>query len=154
MVLLNLSAIHVPSMMVTTFLTLVGLICLDTVLGMVLAIVKGTWKWNQVGHFLETSVLPYVTGLLGLAFLALLQSSMLPVFYSSATAAALKFVADIVSKINNFGIQVPEPKTTTTTTTTIGPEPTTTTTGTTANSNLANSGNLTTVSTTPDTFTK
>ena len=110
--LLNLSSIHIPSMMVTTFLTLVGLICLDTVLGMILAIVKGTWKWNQVGHFLETSVLPYVTGLLGLAFLALLQPSMLPVFYSSATAAAVKFVADIVSKINSFGIQVPEPKTT------------------------------------------
>lgn len=111
---LNLSAIHVPSMMVTTFLTLVGLICLDTVLGMVLAITKGTWKWDQVGHFLETSILPYVTGLLGLAFLALLQPSILPVFYSSAATAAVKFVADIIAKLNSFGIQVPEPTTTTT----------------------------------------
>jgi len=105
---LNLSAIHIPSMMITTFLTLVGLICLDTVLGMILAIVKGTWKWSKVGHFLETSVLPYVTGLFGLAFLALLQPSMLPIFYSSAATAALKFVADIVSKINSFGIKVPD----------------------------------------------
>lgn len=112
---INLSSLHIPSMMVTTFLTLVGLICLDTVLGMILAIVKGTWKWNQVGHFLETSVLPYVTGLLGLGFLALLQPSMLAVFYSSATAAAVKFVADIVQKLNSFGIQVPETTTSTST---------------------------------------
>ncbi len=104
---LNLATLHIPALMMTTFLTLLALIALDTVLGMVQAIIKGTWKWNQVGHFLETSVLPYVGGVMALAFMALIKTTKLKAYYTAAAEATLKLIADIVIKIGQFGIQVP-----------------------------------------------
>jgi len=98
--------LQISPQMVQALLVTVGLIALDTLLGWLKAIVNGGWDWHKVGRFLETSVLPYVGGLLALAILALLQPNTIAVFYASAAAADVKLVADIVSKISGFGVPV------------------------------------------------
>jgi hypothetical protein len=104
--LLDITSLQVPLLMIKAFLTLLALIALDTFLGFVSALVKGSWNWTAVGRFIETSVLPYVGGLLALALLALIQDTMMSVFYTSVAAASLKLVSDIVIKISNLGIKV------------------------------------------------
>jgi heme A synthase len=102
---------QIPSQMIQAILITVGLICLDTLLGWIKALANHEWDWRKVCQFLQTSVLPYIGGLLALAVLALLQpDSMTAVFYASTAAADVKLVADIVSKISGFGVPVQKPE--------------------------------------------
>jgi len=105
--------LNIPDQMVQAILTVVGLIALDTVLGWIKAVVNREWDWKKVCQFLQTSVLPYVGGLLALAVLALLQpDGMMPVFFASIAATDVKMIADIVKKINEFGVPVQKPENT------------------------------------------
>ncbi len=99
---------QIPTQMLQALLVTVGLICLDTLLGWTGALVKGTWDWKKIGQFLQTSVLPYIGGLLALAALAVLQPDTTAVFYASVAAADVKLAADIIGKIAGFGVPVVE----------------------------------------------
>jgi hypothetical protein len=99
----------IPAQMLQTVLVLMGLIALDTVLGWISALAKGQFHWHQVARFLETSILPYVGGLLALAAVGLLEPVALAGFYGSAAVASAKFLADIFQKISALGISVQQP---------------------------------------------
>lgn len=101
---------QIPAQMVQAILITVGLICLDTVLGWIKALANREWDWKKVCQFLQTSVLPYIGGLLALAVLALLQPSAVPVFYASTAAADVKLAADVIAKISGFGVPVQKPE--------------------------------------------
>lgn len=102
--------LQLPSEMVQALITTVVLICMDTILGWVVAIKKGEWDWRKVGRFVETAVLPYIGGLLALAVLAVVKPDTAPVFYASVAAADAKMVADIISKIGTLGVPVQKPE--------------------------------------------
>jgi hypothetical protein len=96
----------VKAQMVHAILVVIALIGLDTVLGWLKALVQREWSWDKVANYLQTSVLPFIGGLLALALLAMLQPDVEPVFYASVAAASVKLVADIITKIAGFGVPV------------------------------------------------
>ncbi len=101
---------QIPAQMIQALLTVIGLICLDTILGWIKAVVNREWDWKKICQFLQTSVLPYIGGLLALAVLALIQpDSMMVVFYTSVAAVNVKLIADIIGKIAGFGVPVEKP---------------------------------------------
>lgn len=102
----GLFVIQIPAAMTHLLLVTVGLIVLDTLLGWTLALQGGTWDWRKVGRFVETSILPYVGGLLGLAAVAVLAPQSAAVFYASAAAADVKLLADVFAKVGQLGMPV------------------------------------------------
>lgn len=81
-----------------------GLIALDTILGVILALAKGSFKFAVLGRWIETSALPYIGGLLVLAYLGNINQAMKDLFMAATATAAVKYLADIVSKLGSFGI--------------------------------------------------
>jgi hypothetical protein len=49
---------------------LIGLIVLDVVTGIALALRLGVFKWSEVGNFYKTMVLPFLLGWAGFAFVS------------------------------------------------------------------------------------
>lgn len=99
-------SLHLPVAMVHALIAVVALIALNTLITWIGALVHGTWSWHAVGDFVASHVLPYVGGLIALAALAVIQPSMGTVFYTSAGAVALKFVAKVISAVHALGVPV------------------------------------------------
>ncbi|MGC9030109.1 MAG: hypothetical protein ACP5LD_10605 [Desulfomonilaceae bacterium] len=81
-----------------------GLIVLDTILGIALAVTKGNFKFSEIARWLQTAVLPYLGGLLVLAYLSGLNPAMKDLFMAATATAVVKYLADIVGKLSSFGI--------------------------------------------------
>ena len=102
--------VHQAVPIVQALLITLALICLDTLLGWLSAVIKKTWEWRKVGQFLETSVLPYIGGLMALAVLALIRPDIVTVYYASTAAVDIKLVADIIDKVTALGVPVVRPQ--------------------------------------------
>ena len=93
----------------TTFITLgtvLGMIVLDTLLGIIVSISKKEFDVRQLPRFLQTSILPYVGGLTILAIFSY-NDTIKPLFYAAATATTAKYIAEIKDKISKmFGTKV------------------------------------------------
>lgn len=85
---------------VYTLLVVMGLIIVDTLLGVVKAVSSGSFDVRLLADYLKTGVLPYVGALVILGAGALyVQPELLgTVFAASALATILKFAADIYDK--------------------------------------------------------
>ena len=94
----------IPALMIHSFEVVAALIALDTLLGIFGALAKGKWNWSYLSHFLETSILPIIGSLLTLAALSFVQNSFLALFYAAAATATAKLLADIIAKINSWGV--------------------------------------------------
>jgi hypothetical protein len=104
-----------------TFITLgtvLGIIMLDTLLGIITSISNKQFDIRKLPQFLQTSILPYVGGLTILALFSY-DSTIKPLFYAAATATTAKYIAEIKDKISNiFGTKTTDTQTPTTQTTT------------------------------------
>lgn len=85
---------------VYTLLVIVGLIVIDTLMGIVKAISNGSFDVRLLADYLKTGVLPYVGALVILGAGALyVQPELLgAVFAASALATIAKFGTDIIDK--------------------------------------------------------
>jgi len=94
--------IDIASLKVVGYIS--GLISLDTILGIVLAIAKGRFQFSAIARWIETAALPYLGGLLVLAYLGGLNQAMHDLFLAATATAVAKYLADIVNKLRSFGI--------------------------------------------------
>ena len=90
-----------------TLLGLVGLLFLDTLLGMSLAIKNGSFSYTMMAHTLKSNVLPYVISLGGLGAAASFSSSgpaeaMTAFFLTFSGLYTVKLVADISAKVKEM----------------------------------------------------
>lgn len=68
----------------------------DTLLGWILALVKGEFDIRQAPRFLQTAVLPYVGSLLIVAGLAYIDEAYLPVFVIVTGIITAKFGVEAI----------------------------------------------------------
>ncbi len=85
---------------VYALLVVMGLIVVDTLLGVVKAVSSGSFDVRLLADYLKTGVLPYVGALVILGAGALyVQPELLgAIFAASAIAAIVKFITDIIDK--------------------------------------------------------
>lgn len=81
---------------------ILGLICLDVIMGILASLVTKTFDVHKLANFLEAGILPYVGSLLILGAFSVFVPQIQAVFLPSTAAAAAKFIADIVSKFNSI----------------------------------------------------
>jgi len=84
-----------------------GLIVVDTLVGYLLAYKEGTFDWSKAPQALSTNVVPYIGGLILLAFFALINSDLESVFWLGCAGVSIKFGKEIivekVKKLFNIG---------------------------------------------------
>lgn len=56
-----------PAILGTHLSTIIGLIFMDVVVGIALAVKMGVFDWNRVAEFYATNVLPYILGYIAVA---------------------------------------------------------------------------------------
>lgn len=76
-----------------------GLILVDTILGILLSLKAGFFGFRKLPQFLETNVLPYIGGLIVLSLAASISVEMSALFYAAAATTSAKFLAEIKDKI-------------------------------------------------------
>ncbi len=87
--------------------TLFGLIALDTLLGIILAVKDKSFAWSKLASFLNTSVLMMAGGYFLVGVLAVFEPSykvVVPVTWGLLDA---KLIADIVIKLKGMGVPMP-----------------------------------------------
>lgn len=97
--LYNFLVTYIAPPILTALGTALGLVILDTLLGILIALKTRTFKLSKLSDFMETSFVPYVGGLLLLAAFSGFPG-MEATFFTVAAAIGVKFMADITSKIN------------------------------------------------------
>lgn len=106
----------------TSFVTPRALIALETVLSLVLAnfvlgvfvaLKQGQFAWGKLAQYVQTSLVPYVGGLLVLSLFSNSNTELATVFFTVAGTIAAKFLADVLTKVSQlFGginIQIQSP---------------------------------------------
>ena len=97
---------------VWTIVGLVGLVLLDALLGISLAIKRGDFSWSEIARTLKANVLPYVISLAAMGAVASVAQAgpadvMVGFFYAFAAAYTIKLVSDLTSKVKDlFGVDV------------------------------------------------
>ncbi len=83
--------------------TIFGLITLDFVLGVVVAIFSQTFQWSKLASFLDTSVLSLVTGYLLVGVFAVIEPQYSASVWATWAIIEAKLVADCINKIKTLG---------------------------------------------------
>jgi len=85
-----------------------GFIATDTLVGWLLAYKEGNFDWSKAPQSLATNILPFVGGLIILAFFALINSDLESVFWIGCAGVSVKFGKEIivekVKKLFNLGV--------------------------------------------------
>lgn len=82
--------------------TVLGLILGDTLLGVFVAIKNGEFSFSKLAQFVQSSLIPYLGGLLVLALFSNSNAELSAIFFTIAAAITAKFVADIISKTSTL----------------------------------------------------
>lgn len=85
--------------------TLFGLIGLDFILGVVIAILSKTFDWKKLADFLDTDVLKLAAGYFLVGFFALAEPSATAAVWATWAAIDAKLIADIVEKLKQLGVK-------------------------------------------------
>lgn len=86
--------------------TLFGLIALDFVLGVVVAIFNHTFQWSKLASFLDTDVLKLAAGYFLVGVFALMEPAAEGMVWATWAIIDAKLIADIVQKFKNLGIAI------------------------------------------------
>ena len=86
--------------------SLFGLIALDWILGIVLAIFDKTFDWKKLVNFLDTDVLKLAVGYFGIGLFALAEPSLTPAVWATWAAIDAKLLADLYAKLQRLGIAI------------------------------------------------
>jgi len=85
-------------------ITILGLIILDTLMGISLAIKNKTFAWSRLADFMNTSILMMFGGYLALGIVGMAEDSLKAAVPVSLAVIDAKLIADIVNKLKSFGI--------------------------------------------------
>ncbi|TGE33307.1 hypothetical protein [Desulfosporosinus sp. Sb-LF] len=109
--MLNLIKSFVSPMAFTTLLAVLSLILADSVFGVLVSLRNGDFNLSKLPRFVETSLLPYIGGLLVLALFSYSNTALGALFFTTTTTVTAKFLADIVTKATQLfsGIQIQSP---------------------------------------------
>ena len=88
--LINLGLIVDPKVLATLG-TVLSLVLVDFVFGVLVSMKNENFSFSKLPKFVETSLVPYIGGLLALAL-----------FSTIAATITVKFLADITSKVNQL----------------------------------------------------
>ena len=87
--------------------TVLGLILADFIFGVLVSIRNGNFQASKLPRFVETSLIPYIGGLLALALFSNTNAELGALFFTIAATITVKFLADITAKVTQLfnGIQ-------------------------------------------------
>ena len=97
---------------VWVLVVLMGLVLLDALLGISLALKQGDFAWSEIARTLKANVLPYVISIAGLGGVANFARAgpadvMVGFFYTFAGVYTVKLVSDLAVKVGDlFGVDV------------------------------------------------
>lgn len=105
--------VYMASKVIGTLGTVLGLVLADFIFGVLLALKNGEFAWSKLSQFVQTSLVPYVGGLLVLALFAGSNTELSALFFTIAATITVKFIADVGTKVSQlFGglnIQIQSP---------------------------------------------
>lgn len=98
-----------------TLETVLSLILADFVFGVLVSLRNGDFKASKLPRFVETSLIPYIGGLLVLALFSNINAELGALFFTIAATITVKFLADITAKVTQLfnGLQIQSPITVT-----------------------------------------
>ncbi|KLU63438.1 hypothetical protein CEB3_c02010 [Peptococcaceae bacterium CEB3] len=85
-----------------TLETVLALVLADFVLGVLVSLKQGTFNLSKLPRFVETSLIPYIGGLLVLALFSKTNAELGALFFTIAATITAKFLADIVAKVSQL----------------------------------------------------
>lgn len=88
--------------------TVLSLILVDFVFGVLVSLRNGNFSLSKLPQFMETSLIPYIGGLLALALYSNVNAELGALFLTIAATITVKFLADITTKVTQLfaGIQI------------------------------------------------
>ena len=91
-----------------TLETVLGLILADFIFGVLVSLRNGNFSASKLPQFVETSLIPYIGGLLVLALFSNANAELGALFFTIAATITVKFLADITTKVTQLfsGIQI------------------------------------------------
>ncbi|WP_088185872.1 hypothetical protein [Desulfosporosinus sp. FKA] len=101
------------SNVLVTLETVLGLILADFIFGVLLSLRNSSFSFSKLPQFVETSLVPYIGGLLVLAVFSNVNAELGTLFFTIAATISAKFLADIVTKAGQLfnGLQIQSPVT-------------------------------------------
>jgi len=80
----------------------------DFVFGVLVSLKNGNFSASKLPQFVETSLIPYIGGLLALALFSNTNVELGALFFTIAATITVKFLADITTKVTQLfsGIQI------------------------------------------------
>ena len=99
-----------PKVLVTLE-TVLGLILADFIFGVLVSLRNGNFSFSKLPRFVETSLAPYIGGLLVLALFSNVNAELGVLFFTIAATITAKFLADFVAKAAQLfnGLQIQSP---------------------------------------------
>ncbi|WP_407311987.1 hypothetical protein [Desulfosporosinus sp. SB140] len=96
-----------------TLETVLGLIFAYFIFGVLLSLRNSNFNFSKLPQFVETSLVPYIGGLLVLALFSNANVELGALFFTIAATITAKFLADIVTKAGQLfnGLQIQSPVT-------------------------------------------
>lgn len=82
--------------------TVLSLVLADFVFGVLVSLKNGDFSASKLPKFVETSLLPYIGGLLVLALFSNANAGLGALFFTIAATITVKFLADITSKVTKL----------------------------------------------------
>lgn len=104
-------ALDLDMTIVYTLLAVLGVILIDTLLGIVRALAKGEFDVRLLPNFLRANVFPYVGSLLILAVFAVFIAEIKALLMVAAGFVIPKFLAEIKDKLVDMSVMRKEDKT-------------------------------------------
>ncbi len=89
-------------------ITLAVLIIVDLVLGIVVSLKQGTFHFDQVSDYLNTTVLAYVAGYFLVGFVALVHTEFSNIVIAAWGILDLALLAGIWGKLGKLGLPTPK----------------------------------------------
>lgn len=99
-----------PNVLVTLE-TVLGLILADFIFGVLVSLRNGNFSTSKLPQFVQTSLIPYIGGLLVLALFSNANAEFGALFFTITATITVKFLADIVAKVSQAfnGLQIQSP---------------------------------------------
>lgn len=93
---------------VATLGTVLSLVLVDFVFGVLASLRNGNFSLSKLPQFVETSLIPYIGGLLALALFSNTNAELGALFFTIAATITVKFLVDITTKATQLfsGIQI------------------------------------------------
>lgn len=95
----------------TALIAVLCLVLADFLFGVFTSLRAGTFVFSKLPQFMETSLVPYIGGLLVLAFFSSINTELSVLFFGIAATVTAKFIADITVKVGQLfsGVELHSP---------------------------------------------